>query len=657
MKIILFGGHGTLGTELRKIDPFLISPTRSCECDSIDITDSLALSKFIEHEKPDIVINAAAVLDNRVLEYEPEQAISTNIVGAANVANACIKAGCRYVYISTDYIYKGDRGNYLESDEILPFNFYAWTKLGGECSAIGVKNHLIIRTSFGKSEFSYPQAFIDKWSSKDYVDHIAPMIYDAAVSPITGVLNLGTDRKTLFSHARERNDHVKPVKLADTNFFTPYDTSLNLQKWINYKSEKSIAKNNTICRVCGSFNLRKYLDLGLMPLANNLEITSLRAKEKERFPLQVMFCEDCGLSQLSVVIDPEKMFSYYTYESAINAGYVKHCYEMCLDLQKRYLKDDGIFHIDIAGNDGTLLLQAIKAYKEWGKDGYEVLNVDPAANLTAIAEQKGIESLTDFWSLEIAKKIVDTHGQANLITATNVFAHVDNVNGFLQAAKFALRVDGILVLEFPYLVDFIEGVEFDTIYFEHLSYFSVLPLNRICSDLGLKITNVERQTIHGGTIRVTITDQNSTIPVEQAVFDYVDGEFRNGYAEFKKYSKWSDAIKNLVETFSSNILKLKKEGYKIAAFAASAKGNTLLNSARINTDLIDFIADETPSKIGKFSPGTGIPIVNKQEILKSNPDYIVILSWNFQKDIIEKLKAMGFKGKFIIPIPEWTVID
>lgn len=651
MKIVLFGGSGTLGKELKKIDPFLISPTHG----QVDITDINAVLQFIEQEKPDIVINSAAIIDNRVLEYNPEQAISTNIIGAANTANACIRLGIRLVYISTDYVYHGDRGNYLETDDILPFNFYAWTKLGGESSAVGVKNHLIIRTSFGKSEFAYPQAFIDKWSSKDYADVIAPLIYDAAISPLTGVLNIGTERKTLFSHARERNDKVKPVKLADTNFFTPYDTSLNLQKWINYKSEKSISKNHNLCRVCGSANLKKYLDLGLMPLANNLEITSLRAKEKERFPLQVMFCEDCGLSQLSVVIDPEKMFSYYTYESAINAGYVTHCYEMCLALQKRYLKDDGIFHIDIAGNDGTLLLQAIKAYREWGNDGYKVLNVDPATNLTAIAEQKGIESISDFWSLELAKKIIDTHGQASLITATNVFAHVDNVKEFLQAVKLTLRVDGILVLEFPYLVDFIEGVEFDTIYFEHLSYFSVLPLNRICGDLGLKITNVEKQTIHGGTIRVTITDQNSSIPVEQAVFDYVDSEFKNGYAELKKYSKWSESVNNLVETFSNNILKLKKEGYKIAAFAASAKGNTLLNSARINTDLIDFIADETPSKIGKFSPGTGIPIVNKQEILKTNPDYIVILSWNFSDEIIAKLDKLGFKGKFIIPVPEWKI--
>lgn len=660
MKIILFGGHGTLGIELQKINPELICPKHS----EVNLEDAYEVHKCIEHHKPDIVINAAAILDNRVLEMTPEKAISTNIIGAANVANKCIASNIRLVYISTDYVYRGDRGNYLETDEILPFNLYAWTKLGGECSAVGVKNHLIIRTSFGKSAFSYPQAFIDKWSSKDYVDKIAPLVYDAALSPITGVLNIGTERKTLFAYAAQRNSHVKPVKLSDTNFFTPYDTSLNLQKWINYKSEKSLAKNHTNCRICGSNNLTKYLDLGLMPLANNLEITSLRAKEKERFPLQVMFCEDCGLSQLSVVIDPAKMFSYYTYESGINAGYVEHCFEMAKSLQVKYVnstdefKTNKFFHIDIAGNDGTLLKQALRVHKNvFEEEGeYKVLNVDPATNLTAIAEQNGIESLSDFWSLDLAKQIETSHGKADLITATNVFAHVDNVKEFIEAAKEILKPEGVLVLEFPYLVDFINELEFDTVYFEHLSYFSVLPLNRLCGLLGMKIIDIEKQSIHGGTIRVTISNQNAAHAVKYRVFEYVNYEDQQGFGKIERYEKWAKSVKDLIDNFSSKILELKKQGYKIAAFAASAKGNTLLNSAGINTDLIDYIADETPSKISKFSPGTGIQIVNKHELIKNPPDYLIILSWNFKEEIMAKVNKLGFKGKYIIPIPNFEIV-
>jgi 2-polyprenyl-3-methyl-5-hydroxy-6-metoxy-1,4-benzoquinol methylase len=636
MKIILFGGSGCLGVELKKLNHEIICPS-SEEVDINNLDETLHYVNFL---KPDIIINAAAITDNRAVEKMAINAIETNIIGAANLSIICLYNNIRLVYISTDYIYKGDRGNYKETDEIQPFNLYSWTKLGGECSTVAVKNHLIIRTSFGKNNFEYNEAFTDKWTSKDYVDNISPLIYEAALSPLTGVLNLGTERKTLYSHAVERNETVKPVKLEDTNYFTPYDTSLNLQRWINYKSEKSIAKPHCNCRVCGSTNLTKYLDLGLMPLANNLEFTAQRAKNKERFPLQVLFCEFCGLSQLSVVIDPEKMFSYYTYRSSVNGGYVKHCRKMAKDLKSKLTPES--FMIDIAGNDGTLLNQ----FRD--EIGLKVLNIDPATNLAAIAESMGIESIADFWGYELANKILSSHGKADLITATNVFAHVDNVKEFINSAKILLKENGVLVLEFPYLVDFIENYEFDTIYFEHLSYFSVLPLGKLCSLTGMKMVDVEKQDIHGGTIRVTITHDESNIKVNSNVFDFISKEIELGYDRMEKYTNWSNDVHSIINNFSNKVLELKKQGFKVAAFAASAKGNTLLNCSGMNTDIIKYIADETPEKIGKYSPGTGIPIVNKQQLIKDVPDYLIILSWNFADEIIEKLNKI-YNGKYIIP--------
>jgi dTDP-4-dehydrorhamnose reductase/SAM-dependent methyltransferase len=636
MKILLLGGSGALGTELQKLDSKILCPTS----DQVDITDLHGLTDYVSFHDPDIIINAAAITDNRIIEKTPYSAIETNIKGAANVALVCVYSNIRLVYISTDYIYKGDKGNYKETDEILPFNLYSWTKLGGECSTVAVKNHLIIRTSFGK-EFTYPEAFIDKWTSKDYVDKIAPMILDAVISPLTGVLNLGTERKTLYSHAGERSN-VKPIKLEETNYFTPYDTSLNLQRWINYKNEKSIAKPHCSCRVCGSTNLTKYIDLGLMPLANNLEFTSQRAKNKERFPLQVMFCEYCSLSQLSVVIDPEKMFSYYTYRSSVNGGYVKHCRKMAKDLKERFNLNDESFMIDIAGNDGTLLNQ----FRD--EIGLKVLNIDPATNLVAIAESIGIESLADFWGERVSGSVLESHGKADLITATNVFAHVDNVREFIKSAKILLKEDGVLVLEFPYLVDFIENYEFDTIYFEHLSYFSILPLMTLCDLSEMRIISVEKQNIHGGTVRVTITHEESKLKTEDSVFEFIGNEKRLGYDRVGKYLTWSGAVNDIINNFSRNVLELKKLGYKVAGFGASAKGNTLLNCAGMNTDIISYIADETPEKIGKYSPGTGIPIVNKQMLIKDPADFVVILSWNFKEEIIEKLNKI-YKGKYIIP--------
>lgn len=645
MKILLLGGSGILGTELQKIRPNIIAPPHNGWC---DVTNA-SFYQHIKENKPDIIINAAAIKDNRGIEKDPIPAIETNVIGAANVANTCIYHSIRYVFISTDYVYEGSRGNYLETDPVLPANIYAWLKLAGECSARAVKNHLIIRTSFGPEKFEYKEAFIDKWTSKDYVQVIAPMILEAALSPITGVLNIGTERKTLYDYASRLNN-VKPVKLSESPHTTPYDTSLNLQKWIDYKSENPTARPHTHCRVCGSPRLTKYLDLGLMPLANNLEFTSKRAKEKERFPLQVLFCEECGLSQLSVVIDPVKMYGYYTYMSGVNQPYVDHCHKMAVFLFERYNLDSTSFHIDIAGNDGTLLFKFKDLFH------HEVLNVDPASNLTAIAEANGIPSVTDFWGIDVATKIEQQHGEADLITATNVFAHVDDITTFLAACYNVLKDEGILVIECPYIVDFIDNMEYDTIYFEHVSVMSILPIHQLCSNLKLKIIDVEKFGIHGGTVRITIAKEKSSHQIDKRVFDFLHKENEEGFNRIEVYKKWANDVNRLIKDFGFKILELKKKGYKIAAFAASAKGNTLLNASGINTDIIDYIVDETPTKIGKYSPGTGIPIVYKQMLKVNPPDYLVILSWNFADFIMQKVRAMGYEGAFIIPIPEFKII-
>lgn len=228
MRILLFGGSGTLGQELMKINPEIIRPTR----DYLDINDSWNVKKYIHEVRPDIVINSAAETSSIKVDADPIKAIKTNIIATANIATKCHELGIRLIYISTDYIYKSDRGNYKEEDEILPVNLYAWTKLGGECSVKAVKNHLIIRTSFGKSKFEHPSAFSDKWTSKDYVDVIAPMIYEAAISGVTGILNIGTERKTIYDYAKRRNPEIHPIEiLKNTNFTTAKDSSLNLEKY------------------------------------------------------------------------------------------------------------------------------------------------------------------------------------------------------------------------------------------------------------------------------------------------------------------------------------------------------------------------------------------------------------------------------------------
>ena len=646
MRILLTGGSGLLGSELRKLAPDILAPTHA----ELDITDRYAVSAYIASHHPDIVIHAAAITNNRDVESDSTEAVEVNIKGTANIALACMKRRTRLVYLSTDYIYKGDKGHYTEHDEIEPFNLYAWTKLGGEASVMEVPNHLIIRTSFGAGKFEYLQAFGDKFTSKVYVDEIAPQILEAAGSPLTGLLNIGAERRSMYEYAKSRNPDVKEIRMSDSAHRSPADTSLNTDRWTDYREGRADARGHSSCRVCGNTELRKYLDLGMMPLANNLAADAQAAMDMERYPLQVLFCTECSMSQTSVIVNPQKLFGKYTYRSSINKGYVRHCREMARSVGEKLELQSSDLVVDIAGNDGSLLNE----FKE--ELGVKVVNVDPAENIAAIAESRGITTINDFWSTEVAQQILDEHGQAKLITATNVFAHVDDVRGFLAAAKLCLNEKGVLVLEFPYVVDFIEKHEFDTVYFEHLSYIGIKPVAVLAANEAMEIIGVDKQDIHGGTVRVFIGKQGSR-DIDSSVGKFMRAEAKGGYHEFHRYETWSEEVDDLNAEFVNQLKQLKDHGASVAAFGASAKGNTLLNACRLNTELIDYIVDDTPEKIGKFSPGTGIPIVDRSPLAENPPDYLVILAWNFAREIIDS--AADFRrsgGKFIIPVPKFEIV-
>lgn len=411
-------------------------------------------------------------------------------------------------------------------------------------------------------------------------------------------------------------------------------------KKITYKLE---------CRGCGNTHLQTYLDLGEMPLANNLETTQESALAADRYPLQVNYCDKCSMSQLSVSIESDLLFKYYTYRSSINSGYRHHCNLMALSLQKELELSGKSFVIDIAGNDGALLREFYDVMS------CKILNIDPAENLCKIAEEFGVKSVPKFWNFWTAKEVLRDYGEADLITATNVFAHVDNPEDFLRGIKVVLNKKGTLVLEFPYLIDLIERNEFDTVYFEHYSYLGIHAVNNLCQRNGLKIYDIEKFSIHGGTVRVKIVHQENTKEINESVNKFLDLEIKRGYTSFEPYLKWTKVVNNSITDFSYKITELKQSGNKIVGFAASAKGNTLLNAAKIDYKTIDYIADETPEKIGKFSPGTGIPIVHMDKIRDEKPDYIIILSWNFKDEIIAKLSSF-YDGKFIIPIPNFEII-
>jgi dTDP-4-dehydrorhamnose reductase/ubiquinone/menaquinone biosynthesis C-methylase UbiE len=644
VQILLTGGSGLLGTELQKLEPDLLAPSH----EEFDITDAAAVSAYVAAARPDIILHAAAMTDNREVEANPQAAQLVNVDGTVNLATACDGSRIRIVYLSTDYVYKGDRGNYSESDEVVPFNLYAATKLAGEEAVRRVPNHLIIRTSFGASKFDYPGAFSDKWSSKEYVDEIAPGILEAARSPLTGILNMGGERRSMYEYAFERNPGVNKIERRDSVHTSPVDTSLNLDRWHAYVEGRGGVRAVADCRVCGSADLVKYLDLGMLPLANNLPTSAQDAIDMQRFPMQLLFCQECALSQLSVVIDPSVFFSHDTYRSSIDKDYVRHCREMAQSLKAPLQIESGDLVIDIAGNDGALLTEFRDAL------GVDVVNVDPAENISAVAESLGIATINKTWSQEVAQELLDNNGRAKLITAMNVLHRIDDVRGFLAAARHCLHEKGALILEFPYAMDFIENREFDTLYFEHLSYLLIGPVAQLAAKEGMQVFDVQKQDIHGSTVRVFLGVEGAH-EVKSSVADFLGREESGGYHDIAIYREWTGEIDALIDDLATQLKKLKNAGAQIAAFAASAKGNTLLNACLLDTATIDYIVDDTPEKISRFSPGTGIPIVDRSVLADDPPHYLVILAWNIAREIIGNTSAFG--GRYIVPIPAFEFVD
>lgn len=420
----------------------------------------------------------------------------------------------------------------------------------------------------------------------------------------------------------------------------------------NHRENEIGSKSFTIdkCRICGKDELKSYLNLGMLPLANNLGETREDAISKDCFPLNVLFCPNCSLSQLSEVVDPRVLYSHYLYRSDMSQGYINHCKQMALDLRKKYnIIDNVSFVVDVAGNTGTLLEQ----FREL-MPNLKVLNIDPAKNLAPICRNKKIPVLTEFFSINSAMDTFLSYGKADIITATNVFAHVNSVRDFILSAKFLLHVNGVLVLEFPYIKDYIDDLEFSTSYHEHLSYIGITPLALLCKETDMKIISVEKQDIHCGTVRVEITHNTSNRVIEKSVDEFLNLEENEGFNSILKYIDWQLNVDNLVDELKSTVYKIKAEGKTVVGFAGSAKGNTLLNACGFTDNEISYIVDDTPEKQGKFSPKTGIKIVSVDELKVNKPDYILILAWNFTEEIIKRLDGL-YDGKFIIPVPEVVI--
>ncbi len=400
----------------------------------------------------------------------------------------------------------------------------------------------------------------------------------------------------------------------------------------------------TKCRVCGGADFTKYLDLGSLPLANNL-ITESQIPAEEKFPLEVLFCNSCAFSQLSIVVNPDMMFRNYVYRSSISRVFSEHCADIARELQGSPLAR-GDLVLDIASNDGCML-------KEFKSLGSRALGVDPAINLAKIASAQGIETIPEYWSPQLAGELEKKHGKAKVVIAVNVFAHIDDLHSMVEGVKKILSPGGYFIIESPHLQSLIAHTEFDTIYHEHLSYLLIAPLEGLMRAHGMRIAKVKKSDIHGGSIRMYIEHGGGRDTSDGSVQDAISGEQKAGLHSARTYLSFGKKVDGIKNALRSLLAKLKAEGKTISAFGASAKGNTLLNYCKITAKEIGCIFDDTPEKQGKLYPGVHIPIVAGSELMQKKPDYLLLLAWNFSAEIMQKTrdyKAAG--GKYILPIPE-----
>lgn len=369
------------------------------------------------------------------------------------------------------------------------------------------------------------------------------------------------------------------------------------------------------CRICGTSALKMVFSLGQQPLANNFLKASNEGQRT--YPLDLYKCTHCTLLQLGYVVPKEDMYDEYTYIPSASKVYLQHFDNLATKLiDKLELKKDSLV-VDIGGSDGSLL-EPFKA------KGMSVVNIEPAKNIKV---KEGIPVIREYFNKDVAHKVVRWYGKAKLATATNSFAHIDDLYSYLEALDILLDDDGVFFAQFPDARNLLRENQFDTIYHEHLSYFTYEPLHHLFANSKFELFNITSDNIHGGSMQIWVRKRPQLL--EEFIKD----------------------VDNIVEELSDVVASAQEEGKKVVGFGAAAKGTVLLNAADIR---LDYIVDSTPYKQNKFVPGVGTPIYPEEHLLEDPPDIVVILAWNFKDEIMEKLKGRGYK--FVVPIPKVEII-
>ena len=404
------------------------------------------------------------------------------------------------------------------------------------------------------------------------------------------------------------------------------------------------------CQICDSKKLNLIIDLGHQPLCDSLLTKEMLNNPEKTYPLRMMWCEECSLAQLDYCVDGNEVYHPdYPYRTGITKELVEYLKNMSDSLIKKYNLSQDDLVVDLGSNDGTLLT----GFKN---NTIRVIGVEPT-NISQIANKNNIKTIQKFFTVDVATNIKTTSGEASLILATNMFAHMSTIGEVISGIELLLKPDGVFVFENHYLLDVIQGGQFDTIYHEHLRTYSLKSLIKLFSYYNFTVTDVERGTRYGGNIRVHVTKgKNRNVSERVELLLKLEEEF--GLYQIETYQKFTDRVKQAKNDFMNFILKIKAEGKTIVGNSCPGRSVTLLNYYGVDSELLPYIAEQSTSlKLDKFLPGKHIPIVNNEILIKEQPDYVVLLAWHYAQPIMDQLKERGLKSNFIIPLPDMTLLE
>jgi methylation protein EvaC len=401
------------------------------------------------------------------------------------------------------------------------------------------------------------------------------------------------------------------------------------------------------CRLCGSRNLVKFLDLGYMPHAGDFLTADMVGKENS-YPLRIYYCKDCNLVQNTDVISRSTLFKDYHYLSSVSLS--EHFQKYAEEIRDRFI-NKGSFVFEIGSNDGVLLIPLIK-------NGIRVLGIDPASNIAKIAKNKGVPTIVNYFGENIANKLLKIYGEADVISANNVLAHIDDMDDIFKGITKLLKPEGVLIFEVHYLPDLLDKMQYDFFYSEHLSYYCLLALKPYLDKFNLVIFDIKKIPIHSGSIRVyAMYKSNHIYKITSNVARLNNAEISSGYFNVKYLKAFANRVYKHRENIRRYLINIKKDGNRIVGYGASGRANTLLNFCGIDSNILDYIVDDSPERQGKFSPGTHIPIVSPDIFRADNVKHTLLLAWNY-KDLIIKKEASYIKkgGLFILPLPKIEII-